>query len=560
MNELTKTLIFIFLAAAFVGGAFWSRPTLTDFQPEEMLGKSLFPQFADPLSIKSLEIVKVDAAGERNEFRIAEVNGIWSIPSHDNYPADAKDQMGKVAKALTDLKVLEVIQPEESGVDAIVFQTQYGVIDPSGDAVADSQGMGVKIVLGGVNNETLVNLIVGKEVARRQSQDTMDESGSNLRYVRIANQAPVYVISIDPSQLSTNFDQWIEKNLLDINTLDIKEIFVDEYSFAVDYVLTNTGLRPKTAFFPTGDVTLRYDGSAVGADKWSLTRWMTFEGQNYEYKERQLEPEKELDADMLDSMVSALNDLKIVSVQKKPATFASVIREGKAFEDIEREESMEASMQETGFWLVDSVPDLKGDAKQTKTQLLSNEGDLQLRMKNGVIYLLRFGDLTGTESEIATEDSLDATPVMGANRYLFITAAFDPAIIPLPELRVVPEIPAETEADDLEALNQEKEQAERANQREQERYDAEIESGKKRATELTDRFADWYYVISEDVYQKIHLTGAKVFRIKTLDSESLLGDIPSLPEIEEVELPSLDDSLPSLPEIDREIEESGTEE
>ena len=546
MNETVKTSIFVLLAAALVAGAIVSRPTLNDFRPEEMIGKPLFPQFTDPLAIKSLEIVKLDATGERNDFHVVEVNGIWSIPSHDNYPADAKDQMGKVAETLTDLKVLEIIPPEESGIDSVAFQIQYGVIDPSSDNTSPGEGIGIKIALSGADNETLVNLIVGKEVSGRTSQDMMDGEKTNLRYVRIANQSPAYVVSVEPSQFSTNFDQWIEKNLLNISTLDIKEFFVDQYSFSVEWALTNIGLQEKPQASFIGDLTLGYDGSAVGADKWSLIRWMTFEGQNYEYKERQLEPGKELDTNTLDSMVSALNDLKIVSVLKKPVGLASALREGKTFENIELNAPMQESMQKTGFWLVEML-DLKGDTRQTKAQLLSNEGDLQLRLKDGVVYHLRFGDLTGTESEIASEDSPDAAPVMGVNRYLFITAEFDPAMIPLPELKPVPAIPEEGEAEELEKLTQEKEQAERANQREQERYDSEIESGRKRAAELSDRFADWYYVISEDVYKKIHLTELNVFRVKTeaLDSSSDRDDgIPGLPELD---LPSSVDHLPDLP-------------
>jgi hypothetical protein len=558
MNETVKTSIFLLLAAALVAGAIVSRPTLTDFRPEEMIGNPLFPQFTDPLGIKSLEIVRLDTAGERNDFRIVEVNGIWSIPSHDNYPADAKDQMGKVAEALTDLKVLEIIPAEESGIDAVAFQTQYGVIDPSSDNASLGEGVGIKITLGGTDNETLVNLIVGKEVARRQS-DMGENEGTSLRYVRIPQQSPVYVVSVDPSKFSTHFDQWIEKNLLDISTFDIKEFFVDQYSFSVELALTNRGLQEKPQASFIGDLTLGYDGSAVGADKWSLARWMTFEGQNYEYKERQLEPGKELDIDSLDSMASALNDLKIVNVLKKPAGLASALREGKTMENIEMNASMQASMQETGFWLVEML-DLKGDTRNTKAQLLSNEGDLQLRLKDGVVYHLRFGELTGTESEIASEDSLDAAPVMGVNRYLFITAEFDPVIVPLPELRLVPTMPAseegpeEGEAEELEKLTQEKEFAERANQREQERYDADIESGKKRAAELSDRFADWYYVISEDVYKKIHLTEANVFRMKSeIASEVPNGGIPGLPELPDLpglEVPSSTDHLPDLPMVD----------
>ena len=529
MNETAKTLIFVILAALLIAGAMFSRPKLSDFQPEEMIGESLFPQFTDPLAIKSLEIVKLDAVGERNDFRITEVNGIWSIPSHDNYPADAKDQMGRVAEALTDLKVLEVIQPEGSGVDVVAFQTQYGVIDSASDSASFGDGVGISITLGGANNATLVNLIVGKVVSRRQSQDMMNENETSLRYVRIANQSPVYVVNIDPSQFSTNFDQWIEKNLLDISTIDIKEFFVDEYSISHD-------LRSVSAAF-TGDITLSYDASAVGAEKWSLAKWSEFSTQNLKYNDRQPDPAKELDTETLDSMVSALNDLKIVSVLKKPTGFASALRQGKPLDGIVLDEALESAMRETGFWLV-PFADLRNDAQKTKVQLLSNEGDIQLRLKDGIVYHLRFGDLTGTESEIAMEDSLDSTPVMGVNRYLFITAEFDSALIPLPELQPVPEIPEEGEESELAELKQMKEMAETMNQREQERYDGEIESGKKRATTLSDRFADWYYVIAEDVYKKIHLTEANVFRAKTESSapgSSWDGEVSGVP----FELPDL---------------------
>ena len=569
MNELTKTLIFLLLAVALVTGAFLSRPTARDFKPEEMLGTILFPLFTDPLAIKSLEIVRLNVAGERNDFHIAEVNGVWSIPSHDNYPADARDQMGRVAEALTDLKVLQVIQPEGSGIDSIAFQTLYGVIDPTDENASLGDGVGIKIILGGADDTTLVNLIVGKSVTPQQSQDMMDEDGG-LRYVRVVNQAPVYVVNIEPGHFSTDFGQWIERNLLDISTFDIKEFFVDQYSFSVEYVLTNRGLQPIPRDSFIGDITLGYNASAIGADKWSLLRWMTFAGQEDEYMERELEPGRELNTDTLDAMVSALNDLRIVSVLKKPAGLAAALRTEAAFDNIGFDAAMQESMQETGFWLV-QLPDLKGGTSDTKIQLLSNEGDMQLRLNNGVVYHLRFGDLAGTETEVPLQPhespfAIDSSARMVPNRYLFITAEFDASIIPLPELREVPEIPSEGAMEELEQLMREKEAAELANQREQERYEAEMERGKHRAAELSDRFADWYYVISDDVYKNIHLTDANVFRFRMPDFDEIEpiiweGVTPGLPEImPEGELPVLVEHLRDLPAINFEFEQGTAEE
>jgi hypothetical protein len=312
---------------------------------------------------------------------------------------------------------------------------------------------------------------------------------------------------------------------------------------------------PKASFI--GDMTFGYDGSATGADKWSLVRWMVFEGQNLDYNERQLESGKALNTDTLDSAVSALNDLKIVSVVKKPAGLASALREGTPLEMIEMTAAMQESMQETGFWLVEFL-NLREKTRQAKIQLLSNEGDIQLRLKNGIVYHLRFGDLTGTESEVPAEQAQFGSPLamdatkMVPNRHLFITAEFDPAMIPPAESRPVPEIPEEGEADELAKLTQGKETAERANQREKERYDAAVESGKKRVAELSDRFADWYYVISDDVYKNIHLTEANVFRSATPDGEPSWGkDALDGIDLESIlgtpQTPSPADHLPDLP-------------
>jgi len=51
-----------------------------------------------------------------------------------------------------------------------------------------------------------------------------------------------------------------------------------------------------------------------------------------------------------------------------------------------------------------------------------------------------------------------------------------------------------------------REEIEQANQRRLDEYQQKIDEGKERVQELNERFGDWYYVISNDVYQKIHLS------------------------------------------------------
>ncbi|MDR0870615.1 MAG: DUF4340 domain-containing protein [Planctomycetaceae bacterium] len=518
MNETTKTAVFLALAVVLVAVAVFSRPAVREIKLEEMVGKALFAKFTDPLAVKKLEIDRFNAAKELENFQIAEVNGVWSVPSHENYPADAKDQMGKVAEALYDLKVLEVAAADNGGGDTTAMHQLYGVIDPAGENASLGEGIGTKITLTDANADKLVDLIIGKEVAEKKDGGFSMPETQNLRYVRVQGQLPVYVVSIDPNRFSTKFDEWIEKNLLDISTFDIKQIYVDEYSIKIEHQLTNQGIVGELQPTFTGDLTLDYNGSATGPEKWTLAKWMGFRGEKYEYYERKIKEGEELNTETLDGMISALNDLKIVSVTKKPAVLAEALRKGETFEKIKDD----ASLQKSGFYLV-QMPDLKGKTARAKRQLLSNEGDIQLRMKDGIRYHLRFGNLTGTESEVKEEVSpassdadgqKDEPAKMGANRYLFITADFDEAVIPKPDIKEVPKIPTEGKEEDIEEAKEAAQQAEQSNKREQERYDTAVTDGKKRTEKLSERFADWYYVIPEDVYKKIHLTEQNVFKAK----------------------------------------------
>ncbi len=543
MTETTKTSIFLTLAVVLVGLAFMTRPVVREVKMEEMVGKPLFQKFTDPLAVKKLEIVRMDAAGEVDDFRIAEIDGVWSIPSHDNYPADAKDQMGRVTEALVDLKVLDVVAKPGDVTDATSLHTLYGVIDPQSEQASIGEGIGVKVVLTGAGEEPLVDLIVGKEVAPKEKKNPEDpEESGKMRYVRVTGEVSVYVVEIDPSRFSTNFDQWIEKNLLDINTFDVKEIYVDEYSLQVELEMTQRG--PREVIAPTfiGDMTFTYDASGTGAEKWSLKKWMGFRGQKYEYYERKLKPEQELNVETLDGMISALNDLKIVDVTKKPAALAGALRKGESLEAVEPDPSLKKS----GFFLV-PMPDLKGGTTQSRKQLLSNEGDIQLRMKDGIRYHFRFGDLTGTESEIEAETT---SPVMGANRYLFITADFDPSAIPPADIKPLKELPVSKEPNEeferqVKEVKEENERIEKSNQRETQRYAEAVEAGEKRAKKLTERFADWYYVIPEDVYKKIHLTQNNALRDKKAGESATHGEgseekpTETTPEAKTPELPTL---------------------
>jgi hypothetical protein len=71
----------------------------------------------------------------------------------------------------------------------------------------------------------------------------------------------------------------------------------------------------------------------------------------------------------------------------------------------------------------------------------------------------------------------------------------------------------EAEAQAQAAL-EERRRVERENRRRQDEYDDKVKNAQKRVRELNNRFADWYYVVSDKEYAKIHLDRAGVVQKK----------------------------------------------
>ncbi|HLA85071.1 MAG TPA: DUF4340 domain-containing protein [Thermoguttaceae bacterium] len=532
MNENTRTAVFLAVAAAIVVATFvlpamvGTRGGPGDAESLAKLeGTLLFPEFKDPLSAASLEVVRYnEQTGDRIPFKVAQVGGIWSIPSHENYPADAKDHLAAAAAELVDLKILGTAGNNRAD------HATYGVVDPTEkDLAPGTPGVGMKVVLADAKDTKLVSMIVGKE----------DAKTPGLRYVRREGQDAVLVVKLGTESLSTEFGDWIEKNLLKLTSWDIRDIFIQDYS--IDEVQGHVLL--------SDEFTLGYDGS--GDPKWKLVanRRFTKDGK---WEDVKLGANEQLDAKRLDELQTALDDLKIVDVARKPAGLSADLAADKTF--LNDQEAV-GSLMERGFY-----PAHVGG----KTGIYSNEGETRIRMKDGVEYVLRFGGIAGSGRAKKSADGKEKEgDDDGVNRYLFVMAEFNSEAIPKPKLQPLPtapkEKPAEGEAEKKEAekkpddakktepatedkaatekdkadaeaaLAEERKQIEKENQREQEAYDEQIVEGKKKVAELNARFADWYYVISEDVYDKIHLGRDELIEPKAKPGDKSKTGVTKIP-------------------------------
>ena len=101
---------------------------------------------------------------------------------------------------------------------------KFGVVDPDPKTLKPgASGVGMKVTFLGKDDKNLLSLIIGKAVPGREG----------LRYIRRAGQDPVYTAAVNTANLSTAFDRWIEKNLLKINTFDLHDVFIRDFSVDV---------------------------------------------------------------------------------------------------------------------------------------------------------------------------------------------------------------------------------------------------------------------------------------------------------------------------------------
>ncbi|HEV2972779.1 MAG TPA: DUF4340 domain-containing protein [Pirellulales bacterium] len=87
-------------------------------------------------------------------------------------------------------------------------------------------------------------------------------------------------------------------------------------------------------------------------------------------------------------------------------------------------------------------------------------------------------------------------------------------------------------ADEEKALDEQRKRVETENKRKQDEYDASVKKGKEHAKQLNDRFADWYFLISDEDYKKVHVGPADIIKKKTPAEGaggSGLGPVPTDP-------------------------------
>ena len=454
MSETRKTLIFAAAAAALVLIALVTAPKQVTPDAFSDLGEQFFPEFTDPNAARTLEVIEFDeTTGSARPFKVTFKNGRWTIPSHYDYPADGQDRLAETAAGLIG------ITKDDFRTDNVSDYPACGVINPLDESVVKLQGRGKRVTIKGENDVVLADIIIGRTYEDR------DRTGFYL--VRVPDQKRVYGSRID-IDISTKFSDWIEADLLMVEKDQIQSVVLKDYS-----------INERTR-------------KIEDRDELILTR-----PEDDEWLANNMSEDQQVDGYKMNNFLKSLDELTIEGVRPKPDGLTTSLNQASGGITVSTGDML--SLQSKGFYFA------------SDGRLLSNEGELQATTNRGLTYTLRFGEIV-FGSGLAVSAGVDSNGEQqgpGENRYLMITTVFDETMFPEP---AIPEDLSFLEKPD--SMWTAEDHSMKSLQIAHDTWERNVDAGRALSEQLNARFARWYYVISAESFDNLHLTRNDILKEK----------------------------------------------
>jgi hypothetical protein len=466
MTNWQRTFVFVGVAVVAVGlAALVNHLT----QPEPMdqfgrVGEAFFEDF-EPSKAKSLEVVVFDKNTSRSrKFRVEMKDGLWTIPTHHDYPAEATKRLAETVATVMG------IERESLAGRRKKEHERFGVVDPNADDITDPESVGTRITIGGEGEEPLADFIIGKQVGEDDEEDSDgspaategDQQTGPAYYVRRPDEEETYRAHVKLADVSTEFTDWIEPDILQLKSAD------ENNGPSSDNYLGYLGIRNyeverrevQVQQGPFIIPTIRYFVSEM--EELELTK----DGQWGSWKLEGLDDEnEELKSSEITDVVSALENLEIKGVRPKAMINGEPLlgddlglREIEVLKNdreaaIEAMDVLSADLAEKGFLLT--------GGEDEPTRLMSDKGELKVASNAGIVYHLYFGsvftgdsdsvEVGGDEKKVeSTEEGEESGDDDERNRYLLVRVDFDESYMdekperpapPMPPVKPVPPTP-----------------------------------------------------------------------------------------------------------------------
>ena len=543
MSESIKTLLFVAMAAGLLLLAYSAGPGEKEPAFFDDEGELFFPQFTKWDQASALEVYEYDQeSSQLDVFKVENNGGNWIIPSHDNYPADAQQQMAKAATLVIGLRKQAIRSDRQEDHEAL------GVVDPT---TGKTQGTGMLVKFSDSAGNALASLIIGNSVDGKPTQKFVRNPVNNRTYIAELN--------VD---LSTSFKDWIETDLLQLAGVDIASVVLDYYS--VD----------------------ENEGRIIPGDVITATK------EENDWIVPGIGDDMEVDQTPMSTLAATLDNLKIVGVRAKPAGISARLAvTGGVSADL----GTQLALQSKGYFIGNNgqIISNEGDMK-----VRTNKG-VEYTLRFGEIIYGDADEVSSSEADQNGEANAngegEAESRGTANRYLMVTVDFKPSLLAKPEgiplsqeqltqrskarqaldrmatavrahkansetfpgaltellsadpplLTEIPKDPwgndyvyqvnddgfqiisyaadgnvgGEGVNEDISSADFVREDAIAKLAQLHRDYQDKVEAGMKEQRLLQQRFAPWYYVIDDASYQKLHLGRDQIVKPKTEDDK-----------------------------------------
>jgi Domain of unknown function (DUF4340) len=396
MNESLKTTSFVVIAVALGVGAWYSSWSTRPRQPAgfEKVGSEFFEAFTDPADAGSLNVsVYNEDLDKVSSFEVSWSDGLWRIPSHFNYPAEAADRLARTATSVMGLNREAIASRKESD------HARLGVLEPDNEE-ADAESAGQRLTIKSRKGDLLADYIIGKPADVVVEDEAFGggrqaDSARKIYYVRVPGEKETYLAELKVD-LSTRFEDWIEPDLLKLDVEDLNRIEIDNYELA-------ERVQGRQTFFqkiPEGKHLLTKDEFSP----WKLDG---------------ADPDTEqVNEARIDELTALLGDLQIVGVRPKPASGDQPLVLSDMTINTELAKSdpqgfqeslyrMQLDMEDKGFVIGADKDDPE------KMMLLATKGELRAVTRNGVRYTLYFGNSVLDEEKQISLDAAASDPAAG---------------------------------------------------------------------------------------------------------------------------------------------------
>ncbi len=387
--------------AVFTLGLTWGVYVYT--QPSELeqftkVGQAFFADFQSHTQIAKMELAALDRDAKPLTFNLAKRDDIWTIPSHYDYPAEAGERLSRTATDLIGLVRHRMVSSEKGA------QKRFGTLDPtSEEGKNDPENAGKLLRFVDRGGEVVFELIIGRELESKEKTGDMflgfEQETERLYYTRVPSEKETYLAKLD-LDISTRFSDWINPDLLELNSREMRQLRVD-----------NSRLETREVATPLGIV---LDKEPVEGEELILVKSDDFEP----WKLPDLnEAEEQINAKLVDELVATIDNIELVGVRPRfkyqgqsvlgpdlsfrfPENVANNVQAQQAIvDDLQRE------LMSRGFALT-------RDGNSGDIKVVSEHGEFSALTKDGLVYTLYFGArISGSEEAIEIGN---AEPVVDA--------------------------------------------------------------------------------------------------------------------------------------------------